>query len=56
MIQSQPDGTPWTAVDRWARRYRLSDEDFEMLDRCIMAMDEVYREWWIERNKRRDAE
>lgn len=33
---------PWTAVDRYAKRYGYSGEDFESLLAMIEAMDEAF--------------
>lgn len=35
---------PFTAIDAWARRYRVPDSEFDMARRLILAMDGVHLE------------
>lgn len=34
----------------WAREHEMSNRERLMLDQCFMAMDEVYRGWWVAKN------
>lgn len=34
-----PSPTPWCAVDQYARRYGILDQDFEVLVYCIRQLD-----------------
>lgn len=36
---------PWTAVDQWALRYRLSNEQRELLTFYVRAMEEEWAAW-----------
>lgn len=36
---------PWTAVDRYAQRYDLTDDEFDVLWDVLTAMDAAYLEW-----------
>jgi hypothetical protein len=49
IIKSRPRRIPWTAVRAWSRHHRHSPDDMELLDHCLMAMDEEYLAWWQER-------
>lgn len=43
---------PWTALDRYASRYRVDDEDeFDVLVRFVRAMDSVFIEDAARRSK-----
>lgn len=36
---------PWTAVDRWARRYAIDPQSFEFLVRALRVMDTMLIEY-----------
>jgi hypothetical protein len=38
-------------VRDWADRHDLTADDATLLDRCLIAMDTVFLEHWIERAK-----
>lgn len=42
---------PFSAIDRWARRHRIDDDEFELFRRMILALDDEYCIW-----ARREAE
>jgi hypothetical protein len=36
-----PGRIPWSALDRWARRYGVTGFDFDLLTRAVSVMDTV---------------
>ncbi|AUN31945.1 hypothetical protein C0V82_16070 [Niveispirillum cyanobacteriorum] len=53
MGPGQPCRIPWTAVQAWAREHGMDSETAEFLDDMIVAMEDVFSEWW--REKAREA-
>lgn len=51
VIRSRPGVTPWTAIDRYARRHGYHGEVFDFLVECLSAMDAHYIEWWAEKQE-----
>lgn len=51
IITPKPLPIPWEVVMEWADRADLDDDEREMLDTCVQAMDRVFDEIWTERNK-----
>ena len=51
MDQPIPGRIPWTVVHQWGRYQRLARGEMGMLDICIGAMDALYLEWWVSRQK-----
>lgn len=51
VIQSRPRRIPWTAVDRWCERYGYGQDQSDLFDECLMAMDAVYIRWFADRQK-----
>lgn len=52
MGPAQPCNIPWTTVMKWVDRHRIGPEDEALLDRCILAMDNVFKNWWAESAKK----
>jgi len=44
-----PQRIPWTTLAAWCEWHGHSAEDLDLLDRCTVAMDRVFIEWWQER-------
>lgn len=53
VITSKPRRIPWSAIRTWSEDHSHDDEDRDMLDRCLMAMDLEYLAWWDERERLR---
>jgi hypothetical protein len=46
---------PWTAVDRYALRHKLSDGEFEILLYMVRKMDDAWLEYQAEEGKKARA-
>jgi hypothetical protein len=55
MIKPVPLPLPWSAVRAWADHYGYGEEDFELLDHCIQALDDVYLRWWADAQKKQES-
>ncbi|MCP1271213.1 hypothetical protein NKW56_11390 [Acetobacter cerevisiae] len=53
VIEGRPGVIPWSAVERWAAHYGLSQAEMALLDRVILAMDGIYLTHWAEKFKAR---
>lgn len=51
MAPSIPGRIPWTAMLAWCRHHRRSPDDLDFLAACMAAMDEVFIDWWLERQR-----
>ncbi|MFT9252476.1 MAG: hypothetical protein ABF567_05305 [Acetobacter okinawensis] len=47
----QPRGTPWSIVKMWSDHHHLTEAEMALLDRCIIAMDRVFAQFWADKNK-----
>jgi len=43
---------PWSAIDRYCRRYGIRGEQYEDMHYHITRLDRVYLEWYAEKRKR----
>lgn len=53
VIESSPGMIPWEVVQAWAQHHGYTHAEMALLDRCIVAMDQVFIEDWAQRMKRR---
>lgn len=50
-----PGRIPWGLVQDWATGHALTFDATLFLDRCLIAMDTVFLEYWTERAKAQAA-
>lgn len=50
MGPSTPGSINYADMVVWAREHEMTNRERQMLDQCFMAMDEVYRGWWVAKN------
>lgn len=43
MGPAAPGAIPWRALREWAEEYRLTVEEFDLLDEVVMVLDAQYR-------------
>jgi hypothetical protein len=41
-IGMEAGAIPWSSIDRYARRYRIDEDEFDRFARLIRAMDTTY--------------
>ncbi|WP_249212088.1 hypothetical protein [Gluconobacter cerinus] len=51
IIQSRPGYIPWTVTRAWAEHHELSVAEMALLDRCLVAMDDVFRAYWTRKQE-----
>lgn len=53
MITPRPGRIPFSAVDRYARRYRIAGEAFDLLLKLLGKMDAEFMRWDAEQARAR---
>lgn len=51
MAAAMPGRIPWSVAAAWGERHGRGPDDLDFLLACLAAMDEVFTEWWVERQK-----
>ena len=49
-----PTPTPWAAIDRYAQRYSITGENFEMLVYCLRKLDMALQEHQEKEQEQKD--
>lgn len=50
-----PGPIAWSVLRLWADHHNLTRGEFDMLDRCVQAMDAEYIDWWNQRQQNEAA-
>jgi hypothetical protein len=51
MIRPRPGRLPWELLRAWADRAGWDEQDFELFDRCVVALDDVYLAWFAKQEE-----
>ena len=55
-IGMEPGPIPWTAINDYAQRYGLCDDEFEELCYCVQHLEREYREHVAQTRKRQQRQ